>query len=357
MSERTNSSHAKALIVLPYLRVQNANAISSPLTHGFPSITALNGTMWALQRQLRLANIPLNLHRVGVICHRHEEQVEDGYVKTFRLTRNPLEKDGGVAAIVEAGRIHLEITLLFEVTQHVSPEAIPQLTRGNEARLNEWAARIGEIVQRMRIAGGTLLPVRRLAGKLTRPWMEVLPEDMDEKRRLFARWRRQWLPGYALVSRDDLLATRHEFLRLTNPDVTLVDAWLHAARFNYESTEEPGANIPTQAASETRHRWSDPQRQKGAGWTVPIPVGYAALQPPLAAGSVANTRDPDVPFVLVESIYSFGEWISPHRLNDLDDLFWRPEVDLEKGVYRCRGSYTKSDLHLLDSDEALPEFE
>ncbi|MEZ5650859.1 MAG: type I-F CRISPR-associated protein Csy2 [Burkholderiaceae bacterium] len=36
------------LLVLPRLRVQNANAISSPLTHGFSSITALLGLTWAL---------------------------------------------------------------------------------------------------------------------------------------------------------------------------------------------------------------------------------------------------------------------------------------------------------------------
>ena len=42
-------SHAnipQALLVLPRLRVQNANAISSPLTHGFPSVTAFTGLMW-----------------------------------------------------------------------------------------------------------------------------------------------------------------------------------------------------------------------------------------------------------------------------------------------------------------------
>ena len=38
----------QAILVLPHLRIQNANAIGSPLTHGFPSITAFTGLMWAL---------------------------------------------------------------------------------------------------------------------------------------------------------------------------------------------------------------------------------------------------------------------------------------------------------------------
>ena len=41
------------LLVLPHLKVHNANAVSSPLTHGFPSMTAFLGLMWALERKTR----------------------------------------------------------------------------------------------------------------------------------------------------------------------------------------------------------------------------------------------------------------------------------------------------------------
>ena len=49
----------QAILVLPHLRIQNANAIGSPLTHGFPSITAFTGVMWALQRKLAQAGVPM----------------------------------------------------------------------------------------------------------------------------------------------------------------------------------------------------------------------------------------------------------------------------------------------------------
>ena len=48
MSQRPEFTH---LLVLPRLRVQNANAISSPLPHGFPAMTAFLGLMWALERK------------------------------------------------------------------------------------------------------------------------------------------------------------------------------------------------------------------------------------------------------------------------------------------------------------------
>ena len=54
------------LLVIPNLRVQNANAISSPLTHGFPSVTAFLGLMWALERKTRAADMDFRFNAVGV---------------------------------------------------------------------------------------------------------------------------------------------------------------------------------------------------------------------------------------------------------------------------------------------------
>jgi len=98
------------LLVLPHLHVQNANAVSSPLTHGFPSITAFLGLMWALERKARDAGLDLALNAVGVVCHDHQELVtEGGYVKAFRLTRNPLGPSywgalviGEIVAVIQA---------------------------------------------------------------------------------------------------------------------------------------------------------------------------------------------------------------------------------------------------------------
>ena len=65
-------SEVKNLLVLPRLRVQNANAISSPMTWGFPAMSAFVGLMHALERKLAEASLPVSLGRVGVICHDFE---------------------------------------------------------------------------------------------------------------------------------------------------------------------------------------------------------------------------------------------------------------------------------------------
>ena len=48
MSADLHPTLERALLLVPHLQVQNANAISSPMTWGFPSITAFVGLMAAL---------------------------------------------------------------------------------------------------------------------------------------------------------------------------------------------------------------------------------------------------------------------------------------------------------------------
>ena len=326
----------QAILALPHLRIQNANAIGSPLTHGFPSITAFTGLMWALERKLAQAGVPLRLHGVGVVCHHHQEQVTQGYVRSFNLTRNPVDKDGSTAAIVEEGRMHLQITLVLSVSEKPTRGTPAALVQGNEAQLKDWAAQAGHILAGMRVAGGSVLPTRRVPGQRVLPWMAIVPDDPVAAAKEFQRWRRHWLPGFALVGRDDLLAQRLQHLRTTQADATLLDAWLHAARSNLAPVPlEDGA-----FAKDGAVQWADPQRKKGSGWIVPIAVGYAALEPTAhPAGQVRNARDASVPLRFVESVYSLGEWISPHRLRSLPELLWHAETDEAQGLYRCRNGY------------------
>lgn len=337
----------QALLMFPHLRVQNANAISSPLTHGFPSITAFTGLMWALERKLAQAGVPLHLQAVGVVCHHHQEQVTQGYVRSFNLTRNPVDKDGSTAAIVEEGRIHLDISLVFTVSEKRAAGMATTLVQGNE-QMQPWADKAGEVLSQMRVAGGSLLPSRAAPGRRVRPRLSVLAEDATERSRQFREWRRQWLPGFALVGRDDLLADRLRRLQDKAPQTTLLDAWLHASRFNHAPVV-PAEGQPLPA--DGRQPWADPWRGAGSGWTVPIPVGYAALSPRHAAGEVLNTRDATTPLRFVESVYSLGEWISPHRLTHLEQLLWHAEADEAKGLYRCRNGYAPEPAHIDDATD------
>jgi len=315
-------------VVLPHLKVRNANAISSPLTHGFPSITAFLGLMWALERKARTAGLDLAFNGVGVICHDFEEQTtEGGFVKSFRLTRNPLhipadkkwiDKDGKTSspAIVEEGRIHLELSLVLAVwAENWAQDAQPRDLQT-----------ISELLQTMRVAGGTLLP----SAARRRPWIEDFTSNRpDDRAAAFHRLRTRLMPGSALVARDDLVDRRLRELQTDNPGATRLDAWLSLSRSNWHYDA---------AANAGRGGWQS-DRSKGSGWIVPIPVGYGALGELHAAGSVPNARDATTPFLFVESLYSMGEWIGPHRLRCPQDLLWYADSRPEEGLYRCRNDY------------------
>jgi CRISPR-associated protein Csy2 len=325
------------LLVLPHLRVQNANAISSPLTHGFPSMTAFLGLMWALQRKAHASRLDVQFRAVGVVCHRHQEQASrGGFVNAFHLTRNPVGKDGGSAAIVEEGRIHLELSLLLAVDS-------PRWKLDPEARDGDLAT-LAEHMAGIRIAGGSVLPPAQPWRPRYRPWALDLTGTPQDRDALFRKARMRLLPGFALVSRDDRLEQRLQELQKAAPDATRLDAWLSLSRVNWHWSAQENDN---------KGNWLNDRA--GQGWIVPIPVGYGALGELHPAGSIANARDTTTPFRFVESLYSIGEWISPHRVMAVEQLLWYADTRLETGLYRCSNDHARS----IDGDELdfIPEFD
>lgn len=310
-----------ALVLLPHLKVQNANAISGPLTWGFPSPTAFAGFAHALERKFA-AELDEGFAGVGIICHHFEPQVfqpSGRRTQVFRLTRNPVGKDGGTLALVEEGRAHMEVSLVIAVRDYKS-----------EGDGKELAEGLHHAAQGMRLAGGSLL---HQEGKRYQAQWWPLAGDIEGDARIFRRLRRRLLPGFALVQRDDLLADHLAEMRATQPDSNALDALLDLSRLNIEpvvsQTDEAGAPV----------KW---EIRRKPGWLVPLPIGYAGISPLYAPGEVENARDAATPFRFVESLYSLGEWVSPHRLDDLSQLLWTQETDAANGIYRCINRYAES---------------
>ena len=307
-------SSPSALILLPRLQVQNANAVSGPLTWGFPSPTAFAGFVHALER--RLANdLEAKFGGVGIVCHQFEPQVckpEGKYTQVFQLTRNPLGKDGKTAAIVEEGRAHMEVSLLFSLHGYIDEEE-------SEALIEKLMT----VVHTLRLAGGTLLPQR--VGNRYQAQYWPLAFDKVSQDETFKQLRRRLLPGFALVERGDYLQAHMSEMQEANA----LDALMDLSRLNIEP-DPPNPDKPSEAEWHVR---------KHPGWLVPVPVGYAAISPLYQAGEVANARDDETPFRFVENLYSLGEWVSPHRLTTLDQLLWHQQADAERGIYRCINRY------------------
>ncbi len=313
--------HFEYLMIIPRLCVQNANAISSPLTHGFPAISAFLGLMWALERQTVALGLDLQFNAVGVIAHRANEQStkNQGFVNSFRLTRNPVDQGGSTAAIVEEGRIHLDLSLVFAVQSKALLE---------EVQREKVATQVHDVVSRMRIAGGIIIP-SHIATRRRIPWVVPFTGDRAGQQTLFRQLKMRLLPGFALVERQDLLEKRHQQLVATNSAASRLEAWLSLSRINWSWHSE--------ADNADKGKWQ--HDRQGLGWTVPIPLGYGALTPLQAPGSVANARDQTTQFRFVESLYGIGQWVSPHRLQMPQQLLWYADNKPETGLYRCRNDF------------------
>jgi CRISPR-associated protein Csy2 len=323
-----------AVLLLPRLRVQNANAIPGPLSWGFPAPTAFTGFVHALERRLR-DRVPIALGGVAIVCHRFEPQIAAPAGRpnrVLRLTRNPVfagwkRFEDKAAAIVEEGRAHLEVTLAIEVRV--------ELDEDDRESLMDALLRI---VPAMRLAGGSLLPGDERRQRFA--WYEW-PNNAAEQALQFRKLKRALLPGFALVLRDDLLAERLAALRGDEDTAgcDALDALLDLTRLNYEAAG-PDPKKPNDTLWDIRTK---------PGWLVPLPVGYAALSPLYPPGSVRQTRDSQSPFRFVESIYSLGAWVSPHRMTTLDQLLWHLETDTAAGLYRCVNRFPTF-IHPVTSD-------
>lgn len=323
---------AAGLLILPRLQIQNANAISGPLTWGFPSPTAFTGFAHALERHLiERGDLHDGLGGVGIVCHGFQAQTSQPAGRrthVFNLTRNPVGKDGGAPSLVEEGRVHLEVTLLIAVRDEIDGEYETQTL----------AQTAFNLVQGMRLAGGSILPVR--PGKRYQPQWHTLAEDLEGQRQTYQKLRRSLLPGFALVQRDDLLRQHLAELQTKGP-ANALDALLDLIRLNIEAQPTPPAAADASPPDKPPAvEWRAQKRHPG--WLVPLPIGYAALSPLYPPGTVVNTRDNDTPFRFVESLYTLGEWVSPHRLDSLHALLWHSEADTATGIYRCVNRYPET---------------
>lgn len=318
------------ILVLPRLRIQNANAISSPMTWGFPAMTAFMGTMQALERKLP-DDINLVFNEIGVVCHHIDPQVTIGGVsRAFHLTRNPVDKTGSTAAISEEGRAHLEVSLLIGVESDGGNDL------ETEERRQAIAQELYQQVQGMRIAGGSVMPPNTNQPRY-QPELINFDAKEEESARQWRKLRRRLLPGFALVLRDDRLAEHTAALQKSDAGATPLDAWLDLSRINHECQMVQGAGGKEEA------QWSI--RRPYSGWLVPIPVGYAGISKLFDPGEVASARATNVKFQFVESLYSVGEWVSPHRIKDPEDLMWFVENDTEDQIYRLNNAYTDNLIH------------
>lgn len=177
-----------------------------------------------------------------------------------------------------------------------------------------------------RLAGGMIVDMGEI------DWLEP-PEDFEGLQKFEKKQLRRLLPGFALVDRSYLLAEHFRHCQTQRPDAEPIDALLDFSAIKYQA-DPPEAGIvePQQA------EWQQVPRP-GGGWLVPITTGYCSISQLYPPGEVNRSRDSANPFRFVESFYTLGQWISPHRIKKIKDLIWSYHAEAETGWYLCKNSY------------------
>lgn len=283
-------------LLLDRVEIENANAISSPLTYGFPAISGFLGAVHALNRKLVEADIMLDLTGVMIACH-------DIYVQrfrphpytdyTFKQTRNPIKKDGSTAAIVEEGKVHLMVSLVIEVSA----------SRDVARELNDNQSNIEQLCRKLAFQ-------QRMAGGSVRAIEEVKLFSNSSKKDI----KDSLLPAFVLMDAQNDLVEITRALQQTDPDATALDGLVEVATLHHEPVE----------TSVNKNGWQTRSAKTGRGWLVPMPVGYQAIASQFEPGELEHCRTNEYPSQYVEAIYSLGKWVFPNRLPaDFSHCFWR----------------------------------
>ncbi len=294
----------KSYLLLKKIDVQNANAIAG-LTYGFPAITNFLGFAHALSRKLA-PKVGVTLGGVGVISHKnavHARQPSGWGDYVFALTRNPLTQQGKTAPINEEGRMSMQVSLLIELEGMAS---------GNEQKKAQLMAELRRIVPTMRVAGGQITHVQDYL---------ALTDEKQQSKEL-----RRLMPGFALIDRRNYLAEHFAALQQVKPESTLMDAWCDFATLTYKATPLDGEVVNEEGEGKTKAQW-DYKPKPNAGYLVPLASGYCAISKCYQPGEVANVRDTSVPVTFAETAYTVGEWLSVHRLENIQRGIWHYHHD------------------------------
>ena len=301
-------------VLIKNIHVQNANAISSPITYGFPAISGFTGAIHALSRKISEVSGLEHVRLDGVLisCYDCSPQIyrEETYKEyTFNQTRNPITKSGKTASIIEEGRCHLRLSLIVGVYADdfiLEDDCIEHLKQT-----------IALKIQQQRLAGGSVNGLDRF-----NPIDYLAAEDIND-------FSKRLLPAFILMEAGEDLVNITSKLIETKAKATALDTLLETATLHHEPIDSSetinNANKVTQ--------WQSASIKKGKGWLVPMPIGFQGISERYDAGIMQNVRNPEYPSQYVEVIYGLGKWVFPHRIDDLADALWYQKYDESNSLY------------------------
>ncbi len=306
----------KKLLIIPHIKVHNANALSSPFTIGFPAMTAWLGAVHALQRKLNEQGIQVTFIGTGVVCHDMDLQTYKGdndFVHSIIGTGNPLDKTGARSAFIEEARCHLDVSLVIEF-DHITLDERDTLLQAVNHLLHA----------KMKIAGGDI--------KSFEPLFCLNSKEGDSAE--LAKVQRKLMPGYVLIERRELMKDAME------KGLDGLDALIDYLAIHHQCEVDKNDNVTWRSKRRTFNN-------KSVGWVVPIATGFHGIS---EAGEAKNQRDADIPHRFAESMVTLGEFKMVHRIQSVEDMLWH--YHHEQDMYLCQ---QQSQLSITSSTDLVTD--
>ncbi|MEI6706618.1 MAG: type I-F CRISPR-associated protein Csy2 [Methylococcales bacterium] len=300
------------LLIIPKIKIQNANAVSSPYTIGFPAMTAWLGGVHALQRKLNANGYSeLQFNRVGIVSHAFELQASElEYDRKLKLVKRSITSkapkvssiadflNGGQPPIIPEGRCHLTVSLIIEYS-HLSD-------RVDDEDFKKAVA--NQLHSGMKLASGDIINFEPLDLKSI--------SEMDYDGEAMRKLTQTLMPSYALIERRDLM------IDAMKQGQDSIDSLLNYLKIIHECKKDDETEKVT---------WLKPTRKAKGCWIVPIATGFQGLTD--LKDHTAGQRDSTTHHRFAESIITLGEFKMIYRLETLDELLW--QYKKENDLYLC----------------------
>jgi CRISPR-associated protein Csy2 len=284
------------------MRIQNANALSSPYTIGFPAMTAWLGAVHAIERIVQQKGMPeVSLIQTAVACHDFLLQTYKGkgdFVQSIIGTANPLKKNKKTGEyerppFIEGARCHLAVSLLIETVG----------IHGDNK--DNFLSYVSNHLYKMKMAGGDILSFKGIE-------MCFVDEESIKQEQMLIR---KLMPGYVPVERKDLM------LEAMAEGKDALDALMEYLQVKHHLLSDKDGS----------EHWDSIKREDG--WLVPLAVGFLGISD---LGRVENQRDENTLHCFAESIVTLGEFKMPYRFQHIDEMMWKYSPDLQNNMYLCK---------------------
>lgn len=274
-------------ILVSNLKIEGANAASSNITIGFPAITAWMGMVHAWERklwQMVPGIIPSAFEAVGVSCRKFNLQTykdKTSWIATIPNRRKPMEYRNSKyahAAIIDEPKADMTVDLILSLKAYENQD------------YEGIIENLPDVIAQSRAVGGYIVSTPNIL------IMDVEDDkDLEEMNRRFIA---KMMPGFALISRSDLLEEDSSLDRML--DILSVQT--------------------SQITDENGNTYMTPPIRNISGWIVPIVTGFRRLNEPTKP--IKNERAIRFKHCFVEPAITLGEFKMVNQIKDIRNILW-----------------------------------